>query len=67
MPGPDDCVQVPVPNTGVLPPKDAEVKLLHRYCVLPTVAVVGTLVNVAVNVRSSIRQTAALPTAPVPP
>ena len=41
VPGPLVCVHCPVPAVGVLPPKDAVVNVPHKFCVPPTVAVVG--------------------------
>ena len=35
-------LHAPVPATGVLPPSDPLVKVPQRFCVGPTVAVVGT-------------------------
>ena len=34
-------LHAPVPVTGVLPPSDPLSKTPHRFCVVPTVAVVG--------------------------
>ena len=35
-------LHAPVPAVGVLPPSEPLVKVPHRFCVAPTVAVVGT-------------------------
>ena len=43
VPGPLVWLHCPVPTTGVLPPKEAVVKLPHIFCVAPTVAVVGVV------------------------
>ena len=43
LPGPDVCVQSPVPEAGVLPPRDAVVSDPHIFCVAPAVAVVGVV------------------------
>ena len=42
VPGPLVLLHSPVPTEGVFPPKEAEVKVPHMFCVLPTVAVVGS-------------------------
>ena len=39
--GPDTCVHVPIPTTGVFPPSDVLVKDPHTFCVPPVVAVLG--------------------------
>jgi hypothetical protein len=41
VPGPDVCVQSPVPTVGVLPPSVVLVNDAQKFCAGPTVAVVG--------------------------
>ena len=42
VPGPDACVQVPVPVVGVLPPSDALVREAQIFWLTPAVAGVGS-------------------------
>ena len=34
-------LHAPVPADGVLPPKEVDINVPHKFCVAPTVAVVG--------------------------
>ena len=41
VPGPDTWLHAPVPMVGVLPPRDAVIRVPHRFWFEPTVAAVG--------------------------
>jgi hypothetical protein len=44
VPGPDVCVHVPVPNVGVLPPREVLVNPPQMFCAPPAVAAVGAVI-----------------------
>lgn len=50
VPGPLTCVHKPPPLVGVLPPSEPLIRVPHKFCADPTVAVVGVAELVTVTV-----------------
>ena len=53
-------LHAPVPTDGVLPPKEVDINVPHKFCVLPTVAVVGIASTVTAILAAALQQSVVL-------